>query len=757
MPSIGEADPEAAIRPTQAASSRELQLAMSGEVAGGLASALVAIPQAMSLGLQAFVILGPEYASAGVIAGLLASVIGAFMAAVLPGSRCQIMGPRASATVVFSGFLAMLAAHPLLQTAQGANIPQILTLAFFGVFCAGLLQIVFGVTGLGRAIKFVPYPVIAGFMNGVALVIIASQLGPALGFDAGRSALAALAQNGAEAIRPASAIVATVVVVTIFTAPRFFPRVPAMLLGLVAGIGIHYVAAWFFPGSTGPVVGALPKFEWLPYELAAMFDVVRGDHIGIWLGIMLPNALLLAGVVSLDGLLASVVGDSVTHGRHDGRRVLVGQGLASAFGAAFGAIPIASNVTTRIVSYVAGGRTAMAALFHAFFVLLAIVALGPIVGGVPIAALAGLMITIGITLFDHWTRDLLRRLMNDNEHRTEILFNLAVVAAVALSLFLVSVTTAFALGIAAAVVMLLVKLSRSPVRRMVDGNVRTSLKVRSPDARAALRSVAGRIQIVELQGDLFFGTADRLQSEIEGLRGGARYLILDFRRVNQVDATAARVLQILARVAERRGTHILLSHVGNGDSGGRYLKALGIAQAVPPERWFLDLDRALEWAEDALLGQRRFEDAPELALRDVALMSGLTEDELATLSASMERHELGHGDPVFLEGDEGDRVYLITRGAVSIKIRLDTGERALRLATFTPGVFFGEMSLIEGQHRTADAFAKGDRVVLYSLAAAQFAELVRAHPQIGLKIYQNLSRELVARLRVTTGALRSLE
>src|SRR5262249_41402151 len=157
--------------------------------------------------------------------------------------------------------------------------------------------------------------------------------------------------------------------------------------------------------------------------------------------------------------------------------------------------------------------------------------------------------------------------------------------------------------------------------------------------------------------------ADRLQTEIESLPEGTRYLILDFRRVNQIDASGARVLEVIAQLATRRHIRLLLSHLREDEPRGRYLKALGVAGAVDLSYWFPDLDRALEWAEARPLERARFEDAPELPLRDIGLFAGLDAAELTALSAALERHELGHGDTVFLEGDEGDRMYLIARGA----------------------------------------------------------------------------------------------
>lgn len=728
---------------------------LAGDLSGGVAATLVTIPQSMGLGLLAFAVLGPEWAAVGVVAGLLSTVVGCFVSGVLPAATCHMIGARTSAAVVFAGILAALVEHPLLQTAQGPDVPQVLTLAFMTVFLSGLFQMGFGVLGLGRTIKFVPYPVIAGFMNGIAMLMLVSQVGPALGASGGLSVADLWRDPGL--IRAGSLLVVTSVIVGIVVAPRITRKAPALLCGALAGTLLHYLIAAAAPTAVGPVVGALPGVDFAPRELVAMIHLSLREDIFTWLALLLPGALLLAAVASLDGLLAAVVVDPITHSRHDSNRLLKGQGAATAVAAALGAIPPVTSVHTPLAAYTAGGRTPLCALIHAALMLAALVMLGPLIAGMPVAALAGVIIYTALTLVDRWSRDLVMRIGAEGVDRREILLNLAVVMGVALSLLLFSMMLAFAVGVAVAVLLLLIRLSGSPVRRALDGTVRASLKVRSPEERAMLLPCARQIRILELEGAIFFGTADRLQSDVEALPADTRYLILDFRMVSEIDASGARALLTIGQMAARRNLRVLLSHLREGGGHGRYLKSLGIATAIGSEYWFVDLDRALEWAEDRLLDRDRFEDAPELALRDMALFDGLDAAEMQIVEGVLQRHDLQDREVVFSEGDEGDRLYLIARGSVSIKVRLDGDERARRLATFVPGVFFGDMAMIERQPRSADAFANGSRVVLYSLAANDITQLIERHPGLGVKLYRNLSRELATRLRVTSGALRALE
>jgi SulP family sulfate permease len=728
---------------------------LPGDAIGGLVATLVAIPHAMGLGVLAFAALGPAWAPVGVIAGILSCVVGNVVAGAMPSGTCQVSGTRTAVVMVFAGIIAALVAHPALQTAQGPDVPRVLTLAFIAVFLAGLFQIFFGAMRLGRAIKFVPYPVLAGFMNGIALLMIVSQIAPVLGLDANYSLSSILAEPSL--IRPGSLLVAAAVVAATLLAPRVTRRVPVLLCGLLVGVPLHYLLGAVAPGAVGPLVGTLPLADFAPRELVSMLHFTARDDFVDWLKFLLPGAVLLAGVASLDGLLAAVVTDPVTRSRHDSDRLLKAQGAAAAIAAAFGAIPPAASTHTRVAGYLSGGRTPRFALFHALFMALALFALAPLIAAVPVAALAGVIIYTAFTLVDRWSRDLLRRLAAGGTDRREILFNLAVVLSVTLAMLAFNLMTAFAVGIAGAVFLLLVKLSGSPVRRALDGSIRTSLKLRSPEERAILRPLAHQIRVFELEGAIFFGTADRLQVDVEELPRDSRYVILDFRRVSEVDASGARALETICQTAAGRGLQVLLSHLREDEGLGRALRAFGIAAAIPMQYWFADLDRALEWSEDCLLGRGRYEDRPELAPREMALFAGMDEREIAVFERLLERHELVHGEVLFREGDPGDRLYLLARGAVSIKVSLADDGRARRLATFVPGVFFGEAGLIDGERRSADAFAKGEKVVLYSLTAQALDGAIREHPQPGVKFYRNLSREISQRLRTTSGALRALE
>lgn len=411
-------------------------------------------------------------------------------------------------------------------------------------------------------------------MNGIALLMLLSQAGAALGMHVGVSGPEIL--RNLDAVRPGSVVVTIVVVTMIFLAPRLTRKVPTLLCGLIAGLSLHYLIGYFAPDAVGPVVGPLPVMDFAPRELVAMVHLSGREEIVTWLEFLLPGALLLASVAALDGLLAAVVTDPVIRSRHDSNKLLKGQGAANALAAAFGAIPVVTSTHTSVANYLAGGRTSAAALFHALFMVGSVLALGGLIAYIPVSALAGVIIYTALMLVDRWTRDMVRRLGDAGTDRREILLNLGVVLGVTLALLLFNMIVAFAIGITAAVLMLLAKLSGSPVRRTLDGSVRTSLKIRNLEARTALQSLGQQIRIFELEGAIFFGTTDRLQSDVENLPEHSRYVILDFRLVSDIDASGAHALETIglwpptvtcafcsATCARKKGTAVICLRWGS--------------------------------------------------------------------------------------------------------------------------------------------------------------------------------------------------
>jgi MFS superfamily sulfate permease-like transporter/CRP-like cAMP-binding protein len=551
--------------------------------------------------------------------------------------------------------------------------------------------------------------------------------------------------------------VGLVTALTMWQAPRFAPRVPPAIAGLAAGAAAHHALA--ASGATlGPVIGPLPSvvptlyagdFLALPARLAGWGDAA----------VLATAALSVAIVASLDALLCAKTVEGVTGHRPSGNRELVYLGVGNAVGAAGGAVAGGVNLASSFAAFRAGGRTGLTGVVSGLTVLAAVLTLRPVIALIPRAVIAGMLTVVSLQLLDRWSMELARRMIGGRlAHWRRVTVDLAVVVVVAVVAVAVDLAAAVGIGVAVSVVSFLTRMSRSIVRRSYRGDVIHSRKARDPERMAALGRLGRQTLVLELDGQLFFGTAEALARQVEhAVRADVTCVILDMKRVNEMDATGGRILRQIDAAVRRTGGHLLLSHVPVSGRLGSAFHDHGVVAAVGPDRIFPDTDRALEWAEDRLLAGEggRLADG-ELPLARMHVCAGLSPEQCAVLEAMVERRVYPKGAAVMEEGDRSGEVYLIARGAASASVHVAGPGRDNRLATFAAGTVFGEMALLDEAPRSATVRAD-DELVCYVLSREGFARLTRDHDAIAITLLANLARELSARLRRANRAIAQLE
>jgi CRP-like cAMP-binding protein/anti-anti-sigma regulatory factor len=370
----------------------------------------------------------------------------------------------------------------------------------------------------------------------------------------------------------------------------------------------------------------------------------------------------------------------------------------------------------------------------------------------PLAVLAGVMLSVAWALVDAWTRGLVRRLVRGTRDRS-VLWSAAVVTVVTTVTVFGNFVVAVIVGLFLSMALFIASMHRSLVRAVHDGATRTSRRIYGPDDERRLAAARHRIKLIELEGALFFGSTERLGLEVEALAQTADHVVLDLRRVSAIDVTGAIVLEQLAKRLRAAKVNLLLAGVTPQGRHGAELAACGTFTDQAARLWFADADHALEWAERRLLGASDGAAAREIALEDLAFAAGLEPAEVEALRESLRRRELQAGEVLFREGEPGDRLFLLARGAVSIEV--GGGASANRIVTFASGSLFGEAALLDGAARSATAIAAEDAVV-YCLSRPALETLAARHPAIANKLLLNLGRHLSGRLRQTTDALREL-
>jgi sulfate permease, SulP family len=718
-----------------------------GEWAGGFASALLTLPLSIGFGLFAFAPLGERYVGYGVIAGLYSAIIVALIAVLLRANSSVVFAPRSMQAYLVS----MVALH-LIQSASLVHIQdpqQILTVMFFVIFLSGIMQAAFGAIGAGGLVKYIPYPVIAGFQNAASILLLLSQIAPMLGLGHRLEPGMVLEQ-----LRHAQPLTLAVGILTCFLmlyAGKLSKRIPPVIIGLFAGIGLYYLFVYLGYGDRlGPFIGefnfALPDLHYL----SGFYSIAHERQWWNLLPYMLAWAASLALISSLDVLLCAKVMEGVTQQRQDHNLTLVRLGVGNLVVAAFGGIPSAISLTSSQGNYNSGGRTGYSVLISSLLILAAVLFCSQLISLIPKVVVAGMLLVTAWRLFDRWTTQLVKRIVAAGpRNRASLVLDLFVIVLVTLVAVFASLVTAVAIGIMVSVFSFLFRMSKSVIRRSVSGDVLRSRKTREPRLMQLLTEQGHRIVVFELEGAVFFGTAEKLIHQIERVvRDGATLVIIDLKRVTDIDSTGVRFLVQANDAIVKQGKFLLLSSVEESSRLGQFLRDMGAIAALTRGRVFVDIDQALESAEDQLILSELGDVGlgAEFPFGQLDLFAGLSETEIEVVKDRLSRRVYAKEEIVFREGDPGQQLFVIAKGEASVRIRPPGATRDIRLITFAPGTVFGEVALLDTEVRSASVQAD-EELVCYVLEQDVFQQLAGSHPGIALALLRNLGRELSNRLR----------
>jgi SulP family sulfate permease len=490
---------------------------LRGDLFGGVTAGIVALPLALGFGVAS----GLEN---GAAAGLYGAIAVGLFASLFGGTPSQISGPTGPMTVVMAGVV-------------GALTGDIAWL-FAMVALSGALQVLLGLLRLGRYINYVPYPVISGFMSGIGAIVIILQLAQLVGHTPASGTVAALRSipENLQNINPPALILGLCTIVIIYATPRLTSLVPSPLLALV----IMTVASVLL-GIDTPRIGEIPRG--LPTPSLPEWDSAKFQ-------IILVPAVMLAIVGSIDSLLTSLVADSVTRTRHDSERELMGQGIGNIVAGLIGGLPGAGATMRTVVNVRSGGRTHLSGVIHGVLLLAILLALGPLASEIPMAVLAGILITVGIGIVDIKGLGHVRRVPRGDATVMLTVFGLTV---------FVDLMWAVAVGMVMASMVLLKRLSD------IDPATHSPLldiaahRPWIPDLEAPREVLAG-ILVVEVHGSLFFGNAGPLQRKLGGLKD-ARAIVLHMGDVRYVDQSGVYALADLISDLQIAGTEIYIAEL----------------------------------------------------------------------------------------------------------------------------------------------------------------------------------------------------
>ncbi len=729
-----------------------------GDVAGGLTAALVLPAVEGGYGLIAFGPLGPDAVQIGFLLGAWTAAIASIVSMLAGGRGPLLSGSGAALALLVSSLIAALITDARFLGADGRPfLPIILAFVALGVVMAGALQVALATVRLGGLVHFVPFPVHAGYINGSAVLMVGAMIPHALGLPG------AMAQFDPRQIHWLAPFIALAALAVALRAPKWTRPVPPYLLALLTATGLHHLLALTpLAGGLGPLLDA-PDFHWPTFDaLAPIPDYVADGLVRDKFWVLLQFAFAVAMMASLQSALAGSTMDELTHKRQSSERELFAQGWANVAVGVIGAPPSAASTTRSKLNLDAGGTTAMSRLvFGAAMLVLLSIGL-QFMDLLPMAAIAGVFFAVAFGLIDDWTRGATAVLWREAVGRRlprQLLHSYAAMVLVAAVTVIVSLPVAIGLGTLVAMVMFIRSNTRPPVRRVVHADRRTSRKVRPEEETELLRQHGRRVALVELDGALFFGTAEKAGEEIEREALGSDFIVIDFERVGEVDASGARVMLHTADAVHRAGRHLMLAGLTANDGRTKMIRDMDVHAHLADADFFPDADSALETAEDRLLASvaGTAQERPALRLEQTLLGSGLQADEMQVLALAMVERRIARGEAVFRRGEPGDAMYVSLRGQIGIWLPAGEGgaARARRMISYAPGVAFGEMGLLQGRSRSADAIAEDDAVVL-ELPRAAYERIAREHPALLSKMLLNLGLLLASRVRALTDELEAL-
>jgi SulP family sulfate permease len=653
----------------------------------------------------------------GIAATFLTGAISAAVVALRSSLPFAIAGPDSSVSAVTAALVAALmgriasSGHGL-QLVMPALIVMALAAALTGLLLCGL-----GITRAGRAIRFVPYPVIGGFLGATGWFMIAGAVRVVTGNAATLAELPAL-------LRPhsLSQLAAAVAVAIAFHLGLRRPRnslvMPGILLASVATAHVGFLlsgmtiaqaeaAGWVF-GPQGAVGVTLP---WHADALRAFpwgaLPALSGDLLAV---MFVTTISLLLNITGIEFALRTEA---------NLERELNALGLANLLSAAFGGYATCTSVSRTTLNYAAGARTRISGLTTAV-ILAALLLVGQdFLIFVPKFVLGGLLIYFGLSLVTRWLFESASRLSP-----IEYLSLLAITLIIVQWGFVAGVLIGIVIGCAT------FALSASRVNAIkfsFDGSEFRSSLDRSADDLALLAKHGDELQGMNLQSYLFFGSAARLFQNVKALLAEhpqCRFLVFDFRLVTGIDSSATHSFTQIRQAAGDVGAQLVLVELSPEiEKVFRSSRFIDDQIILAP-----DLDRALEACENAIVAAHRGEDSGGRTLSEwlaAALGSSERADQLA---AYCTRLDVTAGERIARQGDAADSMHFILEGRVGIIVEMPDA-RTVRVRSLGPHTTIGEMGLITRQPRSASIEAEVDSV-LYSLSVEAYDRIVAENPAL---------------------------
>mgnify|MGYP001775118615 FL=1 len=515
---------------------------IKGDVFGGITAGIVALPLALAFGIQAFGgVDSPEASCIGALAGLVGATLLGFFAALFGGTHSQISGPTGPMTVITASIVSGAWA-----SSQGNISAVLLSMSLAGIFC-GLFQVLFGLIRIGKYVRYIPYPVLSGFMSGIGVIIILQQLYPIIGKKSPASTLDMILNfpaTIAEGISVPALLLGLACIALIILVPKVTKKVPATLVALV----VVTVVSLFTGLDSALTIGNIPAGLPMPFFTKVQLDGI--DWMVVIKASLVPG-LTLAGLGSIDTLLTSVVADNITKTKHNSNQELIGQGIGNAVAGLFCGLAGAGATMRTVVNVKSGGRTQLSGMIHAALLLAILLGLGSLVKYVPLSVLAGILITVGWGIIDFRGFKDLRRIPKSDAFVMIVVFLMTV---------FVDLLTAVGIGMVIACV-LFMKRAGDLVEDGYSSKELSTFDKESPweDEKDMPKDIHHHIYIERLDGPIFFGSITGFQRVMHDIPKDAKIVIIRMRRVPFMDQSGVYAMETAIKDLQTHGVKVLMT------------------------------------------------------------------------------------------------------------------------------------------------------------------------------------------------------
>ncbi|MHA4870407.1 SulP family inorganic anion transporter [Duganella sp. PWIR1] len=684
---------------------------LSANIGAGLLSAVVMLCYALSYASLIFSGELAPYLPAGVLATLVTCIVVMPVIALGSSIRIAIGGPDGNTAAILAGMAGGMAAEMVHSTGSGNDmlVTLLAALALSSVV-TGVLLYLLGVTRGSTLIQFLPFPVIAGYLAGTGYMLLEGAFRVLTGHSLHWSRLGSLFAVPWLAWLPALVVCAALLIGT-RKLKRFTPVIP---LGIGAGLLVFYGGMYWSGMSTATAHQLGLLFEAVPLSALHMPLTLPPQQIH-WHVILAhtPEFLAVAAVSALTILLNTTSTGLACQQEPDFDREMRMAGAANVLSGVCGGIIGYQSLSRTMLNRRAGATGRSSGIAAAVGCLLVVLLVPGLFGWMPKAVLVGLQLYFAIGLLQEWMVRSYRKL----GHAEYLLIPLIV-----LVIAVQGVVAGIALGILAACVMFVVKYgSVSVIRGEFDLGNRSSNVERSIEDTALLRAHSHAVVGASLHGFLFFATANSCLRHLRrrlAMVDGPRFVLLDFRQIDGMDASTSISFLKLRQSCDAAGVQLALS--GLPVEARRLLERTGLFSGTVID--FDTLDSGLEWIENRLLeAALKANPAPRPGWVS-SLQAHFSDDVWLRLEAQLEPRALTAGELLFARGDAGDAVYIIEHGRLTVSLPMTAGG-ALRLRSFGAGTIVGEMALYTQNPRSADVRADQPTLVRrLSLAALQRME-----------------------------------